>query len=233
MNGLAGIRLCRCAGAPRERQANGQGCSPGDPRCPPQLAPTPCSRHSLTITIAVLWYRGPAICRRGNDCMADFWLSCGHHLLDRDDGGGLLVTDEFLKAYLARPELAPPTNACAAEHGLHRALLEDPRRPVTSADIAGLADPDAREHWTLMRGFRDPPVRHKTVEAAYLDLVRHGVGAPPPLFINQLVHVILRNVFDGCDDVFMARAAELFFRPQRLSVVDGSLIAADEEKVSG
>ena len=45
----------------------------------------------------------------------DFWLSCGHHLLDRDEGGGLLVTDEFLKAYLARPEITPPAEACAAE----------------------------------------------------------------------------------------------------------------------
>ncbi len=35
--------------------------------------------------------------------MKDFWLSCGHHLTDRDTDGGLLVTDEFLKAYLARP----------------------------------------------------------------------------------------------------------------------------------
>ncbi|HYZ43449.1 MAG TPA: DUF6352 family protein, partial [Xanthobacteraceae bacterium] len=59
------------------------------------------------------------------------------------------------------------------------------------------------------------------------------MGATPPLFINQLVHVILRNLLDGCEDVFMLRAAELFFRPQRLSVLDGSLIAADEEKVSG
>ena len=165
--------------------------------------------------------------------MADFWLSCGHHLLDRDDGGGLLATDEFLKAYLARPELAPPPNACAAERGLHAALLDDPRRPVTSADIAAIADADARENWSLMRAFRDRLARHKTVEAAYLDLVRHGVGATPPLFINQLVHVILRNLLDGCEDVFTLRAAELFFRPQRLSVLDGSLIAADEEKVSG
>jgi hypothetical protein len=55
----------------------------------------------------------------------------------------------------------------------------------------------------------------------------------PPLFIDQLVHVILRNLLDRCDDVFMLRAAELFFRPQRLTVHDGSLIAADEEKVTG
>ena len=55
--------------------------------------------------------------------MHDFWLSCGHHLLDRDEGGGLVVTDEFLKAYLARPELAPPADACIAERTLHAALL--------------------------------------------------------------------------------------------------------------
>jgi hypothetical protein len=165
--------------------------------------------------------------------MPDFWLACGHHLLDRDDGGGLLATDEFLKAYLARPELAPPPDACAAERTLHAALLRDPRRPVTSSEIAAITDADARENWSLMIAFRDRLVRHRTVEAAYLDLVRRGVGATPPLFINQLVHVILRNLLDGCDDVFVLRAAELFFRPQRLSVLDGSLLAADEEKVSG
>jgi hypothetical protein len=165
--------------------------------------------------------------------MPDFWLSCGHHLLDRDEGGGLLVTGEFLKAYLARPELAPPPDACAAERSLHAALLGDPRRPVTSSEIAAVTDADARENWGLMIAFRDRLVRHRTVEAAYIDLVRRGMGGTPPLFINQLVHLILRNLLDSCEDAFMLRAAELFFRPQRLSVLDGSLIAADEEKVSG
>jgi Family of unknown function (DUF6352) len=165
--------------------------------------------------------------------MNDFWLSCGHHLLDRDDGGGLLVTDEFLKAYLARPELAPPPDACIAERTLHAALLLNPRRPVTARELASIADADARENWALMVGFRDRLTGHKTIEAAYLDLVRHGVGDTPPLFINQLVHVILRNVLDGCDDAFVLRAAEMFFRPQRLTVHGGSLIAADEETVAG
>ena len=84
-----------------------------------------------------------------------------------------------------------------------------------------------------MIAFRDRLVRHRTVEAGYIDLVRRGMGGTPPLFINQLVHLILRNLLDSCEDVFMLRAAELFFRPQRLSVLDGSLIAAYEEKVSG
>ena len=91
--------------------------------------------------------------------MHDFWLSCGHHLLDRDEGGGLVVTDEFLKAYLARPELAPPPDACVVERTLHAALLTDPRRPVDASEIAAIADADARENWTLMIAFRDLLVR--------------------------------------------------------------------------
>ena len=148
--------------------------------------------------------------------MKDFWLSCGHHLLDRDEGGGLLVTDEFLKVYLARPELAPPPEACVVERTLHAALLADPRRPRRAPPRSRrIADADARENWTLMIAFRDHLMRHKTLEAAYADLVRHGLVGTPPLFINQLVHVILRNALDGCDDAFVLRAAELFFRPQR------------------
>ena len=82
--------------------------------------------------------------------MKDFWLSCGHHLLDRDGLGRLLLTDDFLKVYLARPELAPPPEACAAERRLHAALLDDPRQTVDSAAIAAIADPDARENWQVM-----------------------------------------------------------------------------------
>jgi hypothetical protein len=163
----------------------------------------------------------------------DFWLSCGHHLTDRDAGGGLLVTDEFLKLYLARPELMPPPDACSAERGLHAALLADPRRPVDAAEIAAVADADARENWRLMVAFRDHLLCYDTLEAAYLALVRRGVGNTPPLFLNQLVHVILRNALDGCDDPFVLRAAELFFRPQRMAMQDGALIAADEEKIAG
>ncbi len=163
----------------------------------------------------------------------DFWLSCGHHLLDRDAGGGLRVTDEFLKAYLARPELAPPADACMSERALHAALLADPRRPVAQSEIAAIADSDARENWGVVLAWRDRLLGCSTVEAAYLDLVRRGVGHTPPLFINQLVQVILRNLLDGCSDPFVLRAAELFFRPQQLTVHAGSLIAADAETVAG
>ena len=94
-------------------------------------------------------------------------------------------------------------------------------------------DADARENWDLVIAFRDHLMQQSTLEAAYLDLVRHGVGKTPPLFLNQLVHLILRNVLDGCDDPFVLRAAELLFRPQRLTVHEGSLIAADDETITG
>jgi len=165
--------------------------------------------------------------------MNDFWISSGHHLLDRDGGGGLVVTDEFLKLYLARPELIPPPEACAVERTLHAALFNYPRRLIAASDIAAIADADARENWQLLVAFRDRLLRHKTLEAAYVDLVRGGVSRTPPLFINQLVHVIARNALDGVTDMRVLRAAEMFFRTQRVTVHEGSLLVADEETIGG
>jgi hypothetical protein len=162
----------------------------------------------------------------------DFWLSCGHHLLDRDAGGGLVATDEFLKVYLARPELSPPAEACAAERALHQSLLGAPRRRVAPNEIAAMADADARENWQVMLALRDQLIAQRTIEAAYLDIVRRR-SKVPQLFINQLVHVILRNALDDCADPYVLRAAEMFFRPQRMTLHQGSLIAADEETISG
>lgn len=165
--------------------------------------------------------------------MQDFWRSSGHHLTDRDEAGWLLVTDEFLKAYLARPELVPPRVGCAAELSLYRGLLNDPRRAIGAESIAAIGDADARENWELMVAFRNHLLRHGTLEAAYLALMRDGVGKTPPLFLDQLVHVIMRNALDGCADPFVLRAAELFFRAQRMATHEGALIAADEETIAG
>src|SRR5262249_36006189 len=205
----------------------------------PLLAPSSCRRHGHPITIAMLWYRGPAIPRRGviawriSGSPAGIICSTATTAADsllRMSSSRLISRGRSLRRRRMR---APPRTARGAERRLPADLLNDPRRPIASSEIAAIADADARENWTLMIAFRDHLVGHKTVEAAYLDLVRRGVGQTPLLFINQLVHVILRNLLDRCDDVFMLRAAELFFRQQRLTVHDGSLIAADEEKVTG
>jgi len=165
--------------------------------------------------------------------MKDFWISCGHHLLDRNASGRLVVTDEFLKAYFVRPELTPPPDACAAERTLHTALLAAPRRVVAAAEVGAIADADARENWQFVLEFRDLLLRHPTLEAAYLALMRAGAVRLPPLFVNQLAHVILRNALDAGDDPFVLRAAELFFRTQRVTLHEQSLLAADDEKIAG
>jgi hypothetical protein len=158
----------------------------------------------------------------------DFWLGCGHHLLDRDATKRLVVTDEFLKVHLARAELVPPPEACLAERWLHDILLHNPRQAVTSSQIAAIADLDARENWEVMIAWRDHLVRHRTLESAYLDIMRRNIRLPQVL-IGQLIQVILRNALNDCDDAFVLRAAEMFFRTQKLAVEGNSIIAWDEE----
>lgn len=164
--------------------------------------------------------------------MKDFWVSSGHHLLDRDEAGRLIVTDAFLKAYFARPELLPPEEACEAELRLHHELLmHDPRRPVGPAEIAAMDDADARENWEFMIAFRDRLLAAASLEAAYLELARGSTANTPPLFMNQLAQVVLRNALDGEDNPFVLRAAELFYRTQRVTFHEGALLLADAETI--
>src|SRR4051812_49763908 len=111
--------------------------------------------------------------------MREFWVSSGHHLTHRTEGGGLAITDELLLAYLARPELMPPEEACEAERDLHAALMKEPRRPVIAREVEVIADEDARENWTFMLAFRDRLLAAPSVEAAYLGLMRQGSGSIP------------------------------------------------------
>ncbi len=161
----------------------------------------------------------------------NIWQSAGLALLDPAPGGGLRVTPSFLKAYLARPELAPVADSCAAERTLHQSLLADPERPVDEAELAALADQDAAENYRLWLGFRDRLLARPSLEAAYLGLVRDADSRVPPLFSAQLVHVILRRLLDGETDGFIWRAAELLFRSQKVSITEGGILVADEETV--
>lgn len=163
--------------------------------------------------------------------MREFWVSSGHHLVRRADHGGLIATPEWMMAYLARPELLPPDDACAAERALHAHLMADPFRTVTAAEVTAIADPDGRENWQFMLAFRDRIVKAPSLEAAYLDFAKHGADGVPPIFLSQLVHLVLRNALDECDDPFVLRAAELFFRAQKATVHEGALLLADAEVV--
>ena len=79
--------------------------------------------------------------------------------------------------------------------------------------------------------FRDRLAQAPSIEAAYRDLARAPRVDLPPLFLDQLAHLILRNALDGCEDPYTLRAGELFFRAQRASVHDGVLTLADADLV--
>jgi hypothetical protein len=162
--------------------------------------------------------------------MDDFWRGCGYHLLKRE-GGRLTVTDDYLRAYYARPELAPVAASCAAELSLHTELLDQPRLAVDAKTIAEIRDEDARENYRIMLRFRDQMLAAPSLEAFYAGLFDHDVVVPP-LFIDQTVQAILRGILDSDGDGLKARAAELFFRRQRVSVENGAIRLADDETVA-
>jgi len=116
------------------------------------------------------------------------------------------------------------------EHELHAALMADPRRRITQAEIDAVEDPDGRDNYRVVLRFRDRLVQAETIEAAYMGLFKAPVDIPP-LFIEQMVHVVLRNILDGCEDPLRLRAAEIFFREQKATIQEGHALLADLETV--
>ncbi len=163
--------------------------------------------------------------------MRDFWKSAGMHLVDVDANGWLKVTPQLLLAYYTRPEIHPIDTSCAEEIRLHEELLADPFRPVDDARLARLADPDAVDNYRVVLAFRELLTSAGTIEGAYLKLARSSKVAIPPVFIDQMVHLILRNILKDVRDPMRLRAAELFFREQTITTEGGRLLLADEEIV--
>lgn len=163
--------------------------------------------------------------------MRAFWVNSGLALLDMDDDGALLVTDPFLRAYLLRPELAPIDESCDAERRLHQRLLDNPREAVGEQTLEQLADADARDNYRHFLRFRQRLLGAPCLQAAYLavfhDARRAGQVDIPPLFIDQLTQIMLHQVLVAEEDPFVLRAAELWFREQRVMLDDGRVIVAD------
>ena len=160
------------------------------------------------------------------------WKSAGLHLVERDAGNHLKVTPDLIRAYLTRPEIHPVEESCANEHRLFEALMAEPARPVSEAEITAIADPDTASNYRILLRFRDHLLASGTVEKAYLALFSGGKPIEiPPVFIEQMVHLILTGMLRGEDDPFIARAAEILFRDQAVTTTDGQLMFADAEVV--
>jgi hypothetical protein len=161
----------------------------------------------------------------------DFWTSSCYGLLERGAGGRLTVTDDYLRAYYQRPELAPLPESCAAELALHAMLMKEPRRAVGEAEIAAIADQDAQENYRIMLRFREKLLEAPTLEACYAGLFRNDVAVPPD-FIHQAVEAMVRSMLDGTENGLEARAGELFFRRQRVTIERGAVMLADAVTVA-
>ena len=172
--------------------------------------------------------------------MPDFWRHSGFHLTRRDASGCCVPSDDLLRAYLARPEIAPIESSCSAERALFAALQEEPRRPVGAAELAALLDPEARANYVVVLAFRERLLAAGTLECAYRNLFVDAAGKPadfaasgtPPLFADQLVQMIVRNLLDDCDDGLAARAAEIMFREQIAHLDAGRVLLADSETIT-
>lgn len=161
----------------------------------------------------------------------EFWKSAGIHLVERNENGWLKVTPDYLRAYFTRPEIHPVEESCLAEHALFERLMADPFCTVNDAEISAIKDADAAENYRIILRFRDHLAKHGTLEAAYAALFVGNTINIPPMFIDQMVHLILRNLLEDVDDTFQLRAAELFFREQSVTTGDDQLMLADQEIV--
>jgi hypothetical protein len=161
----------------------------------------------------------------------DFWPSCGYGLLQPNARGWLAPTAAYFDLFLQRPELALVSESCRAEIKLHQSLRQAPLRPVPAQELEGLKDGDARDNYRLFLGFRDALVASGTLEQYCLDRLRPGAQTVPPDFIDLLVQAVLRHLLKDSTDALLARAAELLFRPQRITLQDGQLLAADRALV--
>jgi len=108
--------------------------------------------------------------------------------------------------------------------------MAQPRRPVSAEELGLLKDKDAKENYQIVLRYRDRLLEAGTVEGCYRNLFKGQVDIPP-LFVEQMVHVVLRNILDGCSDPLTLRAAELLFREQKATIQEGHVLLADLETV--
>ena len=160
----------------------------------------------------------------------NFWPTCGYSLLTQNAAGHLVVTDDFLRFLLERPELAPIESSCAAEIALHHRLMDAPRADVSSDALAQLQDKDAADNYAVWLRFRQRILALPTLEASYMALFK-GVDVPP-LLVQHLTQILLRHVLGEDATAMQARAAEMLVYAQKITILeDGAVMAADDATV--
>ena len=161
----------------------------------------------------------------------DFWLTSGWHLLDKDDEGRLLPTEDFMRAYFYRPEIVPIEESCEAEIDIHKRLVDTPFLNIEKKELDKIKDKDVIFNYEVILRFRDFLSHYPTLDAAYLAIARGKAINFPPLFVDQMVQIILRNILHDCSYALQVRASELFFRTQVVTIAEDEIMVADEATV--
>lgn len=165
--------------------------------------------------------------------MTNFWPHSAYKTLTVGSDKQLLVTDDFLRTYLLRPELNLVPESCAAERALHQRLSENPRAAISDEEISGMADPDIQVNYQVWLRYRAKLLAASSLENFYMSLFKGDGVDVPPLFITQLAQIFIRHILGEDCHPLDARMGELFFRVQKITVLEDSVVmAADDEIVT-
>jgi len=165
--------------------------------------------------------------------MTNYWPNSAYQTLLPSPDGQLLVTDDFLRTYLQRPELGLVPESCAAELALHQRLSENPRADISEQEIAVMADGDIQENYRIWLRYRARLLAASSLEAFYMSLFKGEGVDVPPLFVMQLAQIFVRHILGNDAHPLEVRMSELFFRTQQISVLEDSIVmGADEEVIA-
>ena len=165
--------------------------------------------------------------------MTNYWPNSAYQTLLPSPDGQLLVTDDFLRTYLQRPELSLVPESCAAELALHQRLSENPRADITEQAIAAMADEDIQENYRVWLRYRARLLAASSLEAFYMSLFKGDGVDVPPLFVMQLAQIFVRHILGEGAHPLEVRMSELFFRTQQISVLEDSIVmGADAEVIA-
>jgi len=164
--------------------------------------------------------------------MPKYWSTSGFDTLEVNADRHLVVTDDFLRTYLARPELSLIPQSCAQERAVHERLVQKPRDDIPAQAIEAIADADVQANYEIWFRYRAKLLAASSLEHFYMSLFQGKGVDVPPLFVSQLTQIFLQHILGANSDPFELRMAEFFFRTQKVSILEGGvLVAADHETI--
>ena len=154
--------------------------------------------------------------------MHNFWPSTSYQTLQVNQDNQLIVTDDFLRMYLSRPELSLFPQSCLKERQIHEELVINPRQEVSEEMLQQIQDKDVLANYQIWFRYRTKLLEARSLESFYMGLFKGDGVDVPPLFINQLVQIFMCHLLGRQPKGMDGRVGEIFFRTQKISVLKGT-----------